>query len=141
MENILRSIFQELQTTYGLQKMESLCKLVNSTSVLVLNLKTSYIIHVLKILQKIICSLFTIYVYNIICVYICVFSFGSQAWDYSFYVYKLYLQEISARRLPVLKKAHEFLKFSQVRVDPPNHSKYFRHISKGVWTSSARDHG
>ena len=30
---------------------------------------------------------------------------------------------------------------SQVREDPPDHLDHFRHISKGAWTFSDRDHG
>uniref|UniRef100_A0A803PBC5 Terpene cyclase/mutase family member n=1 Tax=Cannabis sativa TaxID=3483 RepID=A0A803PBC5_CANSA len=68
-------------------------------------------------------------------------SFGSQVWDCSLSVQALLAANISEEIGQVLKKAHEFLKQSQVRVDPPEHSKYFRHISKGAWTFSDRDHG
>ncbi|XP_062119830.1 beta-amyrin synthase-like [Humulus lupulus] len=68
-------------------------------------------------------------------------SFGSQAWDCCLSVQALLAANISEEIGDVLKKAHEFLKQSQVRDDPPNRSKYFRHISKGGWTFSDRDHG
>lgn len=68
-------------------------------------------------------------------------SFGSQSWDCSLAVQALLAGNINDEIAPVLKKAHEFLKMSQVREDLPNHLDHFRHISKGAWTFSDRDHG
>ncbi|EXC33648.1 hypothetical protein L484_013845 [Morus notabilis] len=68
-------------------------------------------------------------------------SFGSQAWDCILTIQALLAGNINEEIAPVLKKAHEFLKLSQVRVDLPDHSNHFRHISKGAWTFSDRDHG
>ncbi|CAI0553283.1 unnamed protein product [Linum tenue] len=43
---------------------------------------------------------------------------------------------------PTLRKAHEFLKASQVRENPSGDFKaMYRHISKGSWTFSTQDHG
>ncbi|KAL5554285.1 hypothetical protein UlMin_041686 [Ulmus minor] len=68
-------------------------------------------------------------------------NFGSQVWDCSLAVQALHAGNINDEIGPVLKKAHEFLKLSQVREDPPDRLKHFRHISKGSWTFSDRDHG
>ncbi|KAF4404574.1 hypothetical protein G4B88_005960 [Cannabis sativa] len=68
-------------------------------------------------------------------------SFGSQTWDCSLTVQALFAGNINKEIAAVLKKAHEFLKMSQVRENPPNHLDHFRHISKGAWTFSDRDHG
>ncbi|KAF3432237.1 hypothetical protein FNV43_RR26976 [Rhamnella rubrinervis] len=69
-------------------------------------------------------------------------SFGTQTWDASFTVQALLAANISDEIGPVLKKAHEFLKISQVRVNPSgDYLAHFRHISKGSWTLSDRDHG
>ncbi|XP_048323119.2 beta-amyrin synthase 1-like [Ziziphus jujuba] len=68
-------------------------------------------------------------------------SFGSQTWDASFSVQALLAANISNEIGPVLKRAHEFLKISQVRVNPSgDYLAHFRHISKGAWTFSDRDH-
>ncbi|GMN65193.1 hypothetical protein TIFTF001_034264 [Ficus carica] len=67
--------------------------------------------------------------------------FGSQVWDCSFIIQALFAGNINKEIAHVLKKAHEFLKMSQVREDPPDRFHHFRHISKGAWTFSDRDHG
>nr|XP_048333127.1 lupeol synthase-like isoform X2 [Ziziphus jujuba var. spinosa] len=69
-------------------------------------------------------------------------SFGSQTWDASLSVQALLAANIINEIGPVLKKAHEFLKMSQVRVNPSgDYLAHFRHTSKGAWTFSDRDHG
>ena len=68
-------------------------------------------------------------------------SFGSQSWDCSLAIQALLAGNINEEIAPVLKKAHGFLKMSQVREDPPDHLNHFRHISKGAWTFANRDHG
>nr|XP_048333124.1 lupeol synthase-like isoform X2 [Ziziphus jujuba var. spinosa] len=69
-------------------------------------------------------------------------SFGSQTWDASLSVQALLAANISNEIGPILKKAHEFLKMSQVRVNPSgDYLAHFRHTSKGAWTFSDRDHG
>ena len=57
-------------------------------------------------------------------------NFGSQVWDCSLAVQALHAGNINDEIGPVLKKAHEFLKLSQVREDPPDRLKHFRDISK-----------
>ncbi|KAI3801570.1 hypothetical protein L1987_29678 [Smallanthus sonchifolius] len=43
---------------------------------------------------------------------------------------------------PNLRKAHDFVKSSQVRDNPPrDFSKMYRHTSKGAWTFSIQGHG
>ncbi|GMJ14287.1 beta-amyrin synthase [Hibiscus trionum] len=69
-------------------------------------------------------------------------SFGSQVWDASFFLQALLATNLSDEIGPTLKKGHDFLKNSQVRENPPGDFKrMFRHISKGSWTFSDRDHG
>ncbi|XP_048333084.2 beta-amyrin synthase 1-like [Ziziphus jujuba] len=69
-------------------------------------------------------------------------SFGSQTWDASLSIQALLAANVSNEIAPILKKAHEFLKMSQVRVNPSgDYLAHFRHTSKGAWTFSARDHG
>ncbi|KAK8575854.1 hypothetical protein V6N12_063506 [Hibiscus sabdariffa] len=69
-------------------------------------------------------------------------TFGCQVWDASFYLQALLATNLSDEIGPTLKKGHDFLKNSQVRDNPPgDFKKMFRHISKGAWTLSDRDHG
>ncbi|KAE8719743.1 Lupeol synthase [Hibiscus syriacus] len=69
-------------------------------------------------------------------------SFGCQVWDASFFLQGLLASNLSEEIGPTLMKGHDFLKNSQVRENPPGDFKrMFRHISKGSWTFSDRDHG
>lgn len=69
-------------------------------------------------------------------------SFGSQVWDASFILQALLASNLSNEIGPTLMKGHNFLKNSQVRDNPSGDFKrMFRHISKGSWTFSDRDHG
>ncbi|KAE8709034.1 Lupeol synthase [Hibiscus syriacus] len=69
-------------------------------------------------------------------------SFGSQVWDASIVLQGLLASNLSNEIGPILMKGHNFLKNSQVRENPPGDFKrMFRHISKGSWTFSDRDHG
>ncbi|GMJ14294.1 camelliol C synthase 1 [Hibiscus trionum] len=69
-------------------------------------------------------------------------SFGSQVWDASFFLQAMLATNLFDEIGPTLKKGHDFLKNSQVRDNPPGDFKrMFRHISKGSWTFSDRDHG
>ncbi|KAG0504631.1 hypothetical protein KC19_N011500 [Ceratodon purpureus] len=67
---------------------------------------------------------------------------GSQLWDTSFAV-----QALAATNLPddcgsMLKKANSYIDNNQVREDSPGDMAYwYRHISKGAWPFSSRDHG
>ncbi|KAA3478426.1 lupeol synthase-like isoform X2 [Gossypium australe] len=82
-------------------------------------------------------DLFTVYFQ-----YFTMQSFGSQVWDASLVLQALLASNLSNEIGPTLMKGHNFLKNSQVRDDPPgDFKKMFRHISKGSWTFSDRDHG
>ncbi|KAK8630084.1 hypothetical protein V6N13_078895 [Hibiscus sabdariffa] len=72
----------------------------------------------------------------------CEKSFGNQAWDAIFVLQALLATNLFNDIGPTLMKGHNFLKNSQVRDNPPGDFKgMFRHISKGSWTFSDRDHG
>ncbi|KAI5659184.1 hypothetical protein M9H77_27977 [Catharanthus roseus] len=67
---------------------------------------------------------------------------GSQLWDVAFAI-----QAIIATNLPdeyglMLKKAHKFLKLSQMKENSSGNVGYwYRHISKGGWPFSTQDQG
>ncbi|KAG8373914.1 hypothetical protein BUALT_Bualt11G0074800 [Buddleja alternifolia] len=67
---------------------------------------------------------------------------GSQFWDVA-----LAVQAIVGTNLPheygiMLKRAHEFIKMSQIRKDSSGHpSAWYRHSSKGGWPFSTADNG
>jgi len=67
---------------------------------------------------------------------------GSQLWDTSFAVQALAEAELPDVSNNALRKAHEFIHNTQVieEAQPPL-SKYYRHVSKGAWPFSTRDHG
>ncbi|XP_074268306.1 beta-amyrin synthase-like [Silene latifolia] len=69
--------------------------------------------------------------------------FGSQLWDCVFAVQALLASNLSLDDIgPALKKAHLFIKESQVKDNPSDDFKSMhRHISKGSWTFSDQDHG
>eukprot|EP00873_Tetraselmis_striata_P019221 jgi/Tetstr1/439485/TSEL_027917.t1 len=68
---------------------------------------------------------------------------GSQLWDTAFAVQAIEATgEIGLEFSECLRKAHAYLDASQVRDDcPAPLSKWYRHISKGAWPFSSRDHG
>ncbi|MBA0867560.1 hypothetical protein Goshw_001243 [Gossypium schwendimanii] len=69
-------------------------------------------------------------------------GFGSQVWDTSFLLQALLASNLYDEIGLTLMKGHNFLKNSQVRDNPSGDFKrMFRHISKGSWTFSDRDHG
>ncbi|XVE78772.1 hypothetical protein DITRI_Ditri14bG0004800 [Diplodiscus trichospermus] len=69
-------------------------------------------------------------------------SFGSQMWDTAFAIQAIMASNLSGEYGPTLRKAHDYLKASQVRENPSgNFSAMYRHISKGSWTFSTQDHG
>ncbi|CAL0323158.1 unnamed protein product [Lupinus luteus] len=69
-------------------------------------------------------------------------SFGSQMWDAAFAIQALICCNMSQQYAPTLRKAHHFLKASQVLENPSGDFKaMYRHISKGAWTFSMHDHG
>ncbi|XP_010531947.1 PREDICTED: camelliol C synthase-like isoform X1 [Tarenaya hassleriana] len=69
-------------------------------------------------------------------------SFGSQLWDTGFAIQALLASNLSNEISDVLKRGHNFIKMSQVTENPSDDFKsMYRHISKGAWTFSDRDHG
>ncbi|KAK3221201.1 hypothetical protein Dsin_008226 [Dipteronia sinensis] len=69
-------------------------------------------------------------------------TFGSQMWDAAFAIQAIITSNLSEEYGPTLRKAHNFIKASQVRENPSgNFTAMYRHISKGAWTFSTQDHG
>ncbi|KAF2578016.1 hypothetical protein F2Q68_00003568 [Brassica cretica] len=67
---------------------------------------------------------------------------GSQLWDTTFAVQAILATNFVEEYGPVLKKAHSYVKNSQVSEDCPGDLSYwYRHISKGAWPFSTADHG
>lgn len=67
---------------------------------------------------------------------------GSQLWDCAFAVQGIVATGMAKDFGQCLKRAHDFIEKSQVRDDCPGDlSKWYRHISKGAWPFSTRDHG
>nr|DAD45833.1 TPA_asm: hypothetical protein HUJ06_004063 [Nelumbo nucifera] len=67
---------------------------------------------------------------------------GSQLWDTAFAVQAILSSSLIEEYGPTLKKAHEYIKNSQVLEDCPDDLSYwYRHISKGAWPFSTADHG
>ncbi|TKY60766.1 Lupeol synthase [Spatholobus suberectus] len=69
-------------------------------------------------------------------------SFGSQLWDAALAIQAILSCNLSDEYGPTLRKAHHFVKASQVRENPSGDFKAMhRHISKGAWTFSMQDQG
>ncbi|XP_030462926.1 beta-amyrin synthase-like isoform X1 [Syzygium oleosum] len=69
-------------------------------------------------------------------------SFGSQVWDCGLSLQAVLTSDLIDEFGPVLKKGHEFLKESQIDRNPSGDlKKMYRHISKGAWAFSDKDHG
>lgn len=67
---------------------------------------------------------------------------GSQLWDTAFAVQAIISTNIAEEYAPTLRKAHEYIKDSQVLADCPGDLNFwYRHISKGAWPFSTADHG
>ncbi|KAI8565908.1 hypothetical protein RHMOL_Rhmol03G0297400 [Rhododendron molle] len=67
---------------------------------------------------------------------------GSQLWDTAFAVQAIVSTNLAEEYGPTLKKAHSYIKKSQVLDDcPGNLDFWYRHISKGAWPFSTADHG
>ncbi|XP_038710034.1 cycloartenol synthase 2 [Tripterygium wilfordii] len=67
---------------------------------------------------------------------------GSQLWDTVFAVQAMIATNLSDEYAPTLRKAHMYIKNSQVLEDCPGDLSYwYRHISKGAWPFSTADHG
>ncbi|KAI5659147.1 hypothetical protein M9H77_27940 [Catharanthus roseus] len=69
-------------------------------------------------------------------------SFGCQTWDATFAIQAILSSNLAEEYAPTLRKAHEFIKASQVRDNPSeNFIGMYRHMSKGAWTFAMQDHG
>ncbi|WMV25838.1 hypothetical protein MTR67_019223 [Solanum verrucosum] len=69
-------------------------------------------------------------------------SNGSQSWDTSFAIQAIISTNLVEEYGPTLRKAHKFMKDSQVLDDClGNLDFWYRHISKGAWPFSTADHG
>ncbi|XP_027169150.1 lupeol synthase-like [Coffea eugenioides] len=69
-------------------------------------------------------------------------TFGSQAWEAALSIQAVLSSNLAEEYGPMLMKAHDFIKASQVRDNPSgDFVKMHRHISKGCWTFSIQDHG
>ncbi|XP_060210027.1 lupeol synthase-like isoform X1 [Lycium barbarum] len=69
-------------------------------------------------------------------------SFGCQLWEAVFSIQAILSSDIAQEFGQTIKKAHSFLKASQVQDNPSgDFKKMYRHITKGSWTFSMQDHG
>ncbi|KAJ8445201.1 hypothetical protein Cgig2_024407 [Carnegiea gigantea] len=69
-------------------------------------------------------------------------SIATQSWDVALAIQAILASGLTREYAPTLRKAHDFLKASQVRDNPSgNFTKMHRHISKGAWTLQVPDHG
>lgn len=66
---------------------------------------------------------------------------GSQLWDTAFTAKAIITSGLADEVQETIRKSHEFIRLSQVREDVEEFEKYYRHISKGGWPFSTRDHG
>jgi cycloartenol synthase len=67
---------------------------------------------------------------------------GSQLWDCAFAVQAIVATGLHVEYSACLRSAHKYIRDSQVLDDCPGQlSRRFRHISKGAWPFSTRDHG
>ncbi|XP_047052242.1 achilleol B synthase-like [Lolium rigidum] len=66
---------------------------------------------------------------------------GCQSWEIAFIVQAYCSTDLVNEFGPTLRKAHEFIKSSQVLEDHPDSETYYRHRSKGSWTLSTADNG
>ena len=67
---------------------------------------------------------------------------GSQLWDTAFASQALISTDLLDDCGPMLKKAHMYIERSQVQENCPGDLNFwYRHISKGAWPFSTRDHG
>ncbi|KAI8812728.1 terpenoid cyclases/protein prenyltransferase alpha-alpha toroid [Cladochytrium replicatum] len=66
---------------------------------------------------------------------------GSQLWDASFAVQAMIEADLAddPKYRPYILKAMDFIDSMQIKTDPPNCNKIYRHISKGAWPFSTRD--
>lgn len=66
---------------------------------------------------------------------------GCPTWETAFIIQAYCSTDLLNEYSPTLRKAHEFIKNSQIRENHPNYRAYYRHRSKGSWTLSTTDNG
>ncbi|CDF35754.1 cycloartenol synthase [Chondrus crispus] len=68
---------------------------------------------------------------------------GSQLWDTAFasQAFMAAGRDIVEPFTKTLSLAHDYVEMTQVLVDVPNRERFYRHMSKGAWPFSTRDHG
>jgi squalene/oxidosqualene cyclase-like protein len=66
---------------------------------------------------------------------------GCQLWDTAFALQGLAETDLLPEFEASIKKAYEYVDISQVRENAENGDVYYRHISKGAWPFSSKDHG
>ncbi|XP_050290619.1 cycloartenol synthase-like [Quercus robur] len=66
---------------------------------------------------------------------------GSQSWDTSFAIQAIISTNIAEEYGTTLRKAHDYIKDSQVLLCPGDLNFWYCHISKGAWPFSTADHG
>jgi len=67
---------------------------------------------------------------------------GSQLWDTTFAIQAIFATGMEQKVDQCVRKAANYLEATQVREDCPGPLvEYYRHISKGAWPFSTRDHG
>jgi squalene/oxidosqualene cyclase-like protein len=66
---------------------------------------------------------------------------GSQLWDTAFSIQAILETGLGHLYTNNLNSAYYFLEISQILEDVKDHLKFYRHISKGGWPFSTRDHG
>lgn len=66
---------------------------------------------------------------------------GSQLWDTAFALQAYTESGLSSYFAPAMQKGYNYLEISQVLEDVKDRVKFYRHISKGGWPFSTRDHG
>jgi squalene/oxidosqualene cyclase-like protein len=66
---------------------------------------------------------------------------GSQLWDTAFSLQGIMDTGLAHEFPDMMKLGEHYIQISQVLENSPNMDKYYRHISKGAWPFSNRDHG
>eukprot|EP00475_Leptophrys_vorax_P039920 TRINITY_DN7312_c0_g1_i5.p1 TRINITY_DN7312_c0_g1~~TRINITY_DN7312_c0_g1_i5.p1 ORF type:complete len:752 (-),score=152.30 TRINITY_DN7312_c0_g1_i5:74-2329(-) len=66
---------------------------------------------------------------------------GSQLWDTSFAVMSVVETGMEHSFTDMMKKAYHYIAITQVDEDVKDRERYYRHISKGGWPFSTKDHG
>ena len=66
---------------------------------------------------------------------------GSQLWDTAFATQAIIATNMHSEFASTIRRAHEYVDITQVRENASNGDHYYRHISKGAWPFSTRDHG